>query len=130
MQRAVPYVAALQPENCGTGLRLLSKACLASSHPASDNLSPSRFRRTLVSGIRLRRSARAAWDVYYGSYKTVILGLGGSTVEELTYRLLSGHEQLWRNPRVIILLIGGRGALTASAAVCFRMSWQEAAQLT
>lgn len=61
---------------------------------------------SITAGIRLRRSARAAWDVYYGSYKTVILGLGGSTVEELTYRLLSGHEQLWRNPRVIILLIG------------------------
>lgn len=61
---------------------------------------------SITAGIRVRQPARAVWDAYFGGYKTVVLGLGGSTVEELTYRLLSGHERLVRSPRVIILLIG------------------------
>ncbi|KAL4434321.1 hypothetical protein ABPG75_000762 [Micractinium tetrahymenae] len=59
-----------------------------------------------AAGIRLRRPAHAVWNAYFGRYSSLILGLGGSTVEELTYRLLSGDEQLRRHPRVIILLIG------------------------
>lgn len=72
------------------------------------------------TGLRVRRAAHAVWDAYFGGYKTAILGLGGSTVEELTYRLLSGHERLERGPRVIILLIGGRGQACSLGAAADR----------
>lgn len=46
------------------------------------------------------------WKQYFGHLKSAPLGIGGNTVEELSWRLVRGKERFDRPPRVVGILIG------------------------
>ena len=53
----------------------------------------------------LQRENAAVWDEYFshkapGDWRGARLGVGGSTVEELTWRMMAGGERLAKDPLV------------------------------
>lgn len=46
------------------------------------------------------------WDTFAGGWKAAPLGVGGNTVQELTWRMMVGGEKFKKDPRVVIVLIG------------------------
>jgi len=46
------------------------------------------------------------WKEFAGGWKAAPLGIGGTSVQELTWRLMAGGEKFAKDPKVVILLIG------------------------
>lgn len=53
-----------------------------------------------------QRIAPADWRSFFGSYRSAHLGVGGTTVEELAWRLMLGGEKFAKPPRLVAVLIG------------------------
>lgn len=54
----------------------------------------------------IRDKYQDVWTRFFGKLNTVPLGVGGHTVQELSYRLAKGGELLTTPPKVVGLLIG------------------------
>lgn len=46
------------------------------------------------------------WNKYFGDMKSAPLGIGGDTVEELSWRLVYGKEKFSVDPKTVAILIG------------------------
>ena len=77
----------------------------------------------------LRHDYAAVWERYFGSWRSAALGVGQSTIEELTWRLMVGGERLAEDPRVVVVNIGtnNQWGTQPAAKLGYLLSWMEAA---
>ena len=77
----------------------------------------------------LRIDYGGVWERYFGGWRSAALGVGQSTIEELTWRVLAGGERFAEDPRVALVHIGVNnqwGTLPA-AKLGYLLSWMGAA---
>lgn len=55
---------------------------------------------------RLVKEHAREWGEFAAGWRAENLGMDGSTVEELAWRLMAGGEKLANDPRVVVLLVG------------------------
>jgi lysophospholipase L1-like esterase len=77
----------------------------------------------------LRQEYAAVWERYFGDWRSAALGVGQSTVEELTWRLMAGGERLAEDPRVVVVHIGtnNQWGSQPAAKLGYLLGWMEAA---
>lgn len=54
----------------------------------------------------LAGDAAGEWRAFSTGWRAAALGVGGTSVEELTWRVMAGGERFSKDPRVVILLVG------------------------
>lgn len=71
----------------------------------TSNKSGARFDFVLYGDSITERIPEKTWTTFFGT-QSVPLGIGGTTVEELAWRVMVGGERLSKSPRVVGVLIG------------------------
>ncbi|PSC73166.1 Adenosylmethionine-8-amino-7-oxononanoate aminotransferase isoform B [Micractinium conductrix] len=84
---------------------------------------------------KIRMKCMEEWRAAVGdAWGAVPLGVGGSTICELTWRLMSGGERLEADPRLLLLLIGindmPRDEPSPAEKMAFLLDWLARAHLT
>lgn len=71
------------------------------------------------------------WRTFASGWKAVPMGIGGTTIEELTWRLMAGGEKFDKDPKVVIILVGINNLKypknDPSERMDFFISWMRAA---
>lgn len=83
---------------------------------------------SVVTLLDRQRSSPGAWDDHFGrGWRATAMGISGSDVADVVWRLLAGGERPAKDPKVIGFLMAGHDDLDGHKEMDFLLGWVRAA---